>query len=84
MNNERRDLPSYIRVNADGMFIDDRGGEATAVDDWAEIAYALQSALAEALDGWEQWNRGYNQDTGSGDGCDPRIAEIRAKYLGRQ
>lgn len=42
---------------------------------------ALRAALAEALDGWELWNRSYNVDTGSGSEVDPRIAELRAKHL---
>lgn len=46
----------------------------------------LRAALAEALDGWERWNRSYNDDRDGRDEMDPevgqRIASLRAKSLG--
>jgi hypothetical protein len=81
-----RELPPHVRVSSEGMFVESIGDvdeELCGEDAWAEVAYALQDALREALSMWESRSFRSKMAGGPGKSIDEaRIEGLRAKFLG--
>lgn len=73
---KRYAVKTYFRL------VEDAGSDLVSYDNYR----LLQSALKEALDGWDSWNRdqleGSHGWIGSGGETDKRIAELRKQFLG--